>query len=215
MSKIKYSDRLKSKSWIRFSKECRQRVNHKCQMCGRQDGSSVVHHMRYHNLNTRKEWADVVVVCPPCHDTYHSVHRLPPQGAKSREALLTEMSMVLMRKGVDVSFFLNHGDEMERFWMASPIVMDGIQHPLAETKSGKRKKWDPADFDVLPQHAAMLLRNPSLKVNGKVWRARLGIPTPYPRKWKKRLLAHLRKKFPDLKPDANAPLYLADCLDGG
>jgi hypothetical protein len=223
MDAEQYALRLKSPAWKDFTRRLRQRAGDLCQMCGDRAAELHCHHMRYHWLGTENEWRDIIVLCSGCHTTYHQVHKKPPAGERPRAALCNELVTVLMRKGRNVGFYLNHDDTLCRHWLASPIVMAGARSldfktpakpsiRTAKIKKQKREKphFDPMTFAFDEAHVRKLFANPSISINGRVWRQRLGVPTPYPKKWKRRLMAALEKRFPHLKP--SAPLVLA-CMN--
>lgn len=239
MIKEEYAKRLRSAAWSDFSRVCRDRVYHQCQMCGMKNGGSVVHHMRYHKMGKHDEWKDVVVICSSCHNIYHNVHRLPPQGNKSRAGLLLELSIVLVRNHVDISYYLNHGDSLNEYWLKMPIVMKGVvesktsnrpawsEHELAARDAKRelrrqrkaevrlvRKHWDPSVCNVTAADREIILRTDGIDLGSRAWRIRLGIHLEsQPKGWVKRLKRHLSD--PKWKPAIKqfAPSYLADHLD--
>jgi hypothetical protein len=224
MDAAEYALRLKSPAWNKFTSQMRQRAGDQCQMCGDRAAELHCHHMRYHWLGTENEWRDIIVICSGCHTAYHAVHKHPPQGERQRAALCNELVTVLMRAGRNVGFYLNHDETLCNHWLAVPIVMTGARSlSMAKTKpqmkvfrKAKKEKrvrpeYDPMTYPFDEAHIRKLFANPSISINGRVWRQRLGVPTPYPKKWKRRLMTALEKRFQHLKPEA-PPMPLA-CMN--
>lgn len=105
-------------------------------MCGSKHRLHV-HHMRYTQLGTKREWKEVAVICERCHTAYHKrVPRMPEWPAERLE-LLSQLAATLMREGIDVSTFHNHGEELNRHWLAKPIVEEGLWE---HSSAGKNKR---------------------------------------------------------------------------
>lgn len=99
--------------------------------------------------------------------------------------------------------------------MSSPVVMAGVEihatslepakvlsaSVLARRSERKKMKgWTPGDVDYSRKDAVRFLRmNPSQRQK-KDEAVRFGVSFPYPKKWSKKISAHIFKKFPDLNP---------------
>ncbi len=120
-----YSARLASIAWRDFTRECRKRAGEMCCMCG-SPRQLQCHHMRYLALGTPNEWKEIAVLCNKCHDAYHGRVKTMPAFKATRDELMIELAIVLAKAGRSTSTYDNHGDELSRHWLATPIRNDGL-----------------------------------------------------------------------------------------
>lgn len=105
-------------------------------MCGSRNRLHV-HHMRYGQLGTKREWRDVAVICERCHSAYHKRVPKMPEWPAERLELLSHLAATLMKDGIDVVSFHRHGEELNDYWLRNPIVEEGL---LEHVSAGKTKR---------------------------------------------------------------------------
>lgn len=146
MNKEEYRTRLDSKWWKDLAAELKDFVQNTCQICGNDKHALHIHHLSYNNLGNNKEYEDMVVVCEGCHDTYHSVHRLPPMGRFSREEKLAHFADTVANKGIDTHYFLKNGATGIRIWnMFVPAIVDEVDKKDRVFKAKRPKNYVPPE----------------------------------------------------------------------
>jgi len=68
-----YKEYLKTEHWERTRSEAMKRADYRCQMCNAGDCELHTHHRTYEHLGNEKR-EDLIVLCEPCHSTFHK-HR--------------------------------------------------------------------------------------------------------------------------------------------
>lgn len=129
MNKEEYRARLEANWWKNLATEFKDFAHKACQICGDSNPECGlnVHHLSYNHLAGPKEWEDVVVVCRNCHEIYHSVHTMPPQGRYSREEMLAHFADTVSNKGVDTHYFLKNGATDIRIWgLFVPAIVEEV-----------------------------------------------------------------------------------------
>jgi len=70
MKALPYKLYLKTEHWQHFRIEALKFYQHKCQLCNEKEKQLDVHHRDYKNLGC-ETFNDVIVLCDPCHKTFH------------------------------------------------------------------------------------------------------------------------------------------------
>ncbi len=73
-----YAEYIKSPEWNRRRQVALKIAEHRCQLCNSPD-ELTVHHRSYEHLGAEK-YADLIVLCWPCHKLFHEHRRLVPIG---------------------------------------------------------------------------------------------------------------------------------------
>lgn len=74
LSRLPYSEYLKSEEWAETRRAALERAHHRCQVCNSAENLQV-HHRRYDNLPL-EYLADLTVLCDGCHETFHATRKL-------------------------------------------------------------------------------------------------------------------------------------------
>lgn len=70
-SPVNYASYLSSHAWKIRAREMREKANFKCQLCACTDKPLNVHHNNYERLGRERD-DDLIVLCEPCHQKFHS-----------------------------------------------------------------------------------------------------------------------------------------------
>jgi hypothetical protein len=68
-----YKEYLNTAHWERMRGEAMKRAGYRCQVCNSKDCELHTHHRTYEHLGNEKQ-EDLIVLCEPCHTTFHK-HR--------------------------------------------------------------------------------------------------------------------------------------------
>jgi phage terminase large subunit GpA-like protein len=67
-----YSDKLKSPKWQKKRLQVMKRDKFRCKMCGDENTTLNVHHLKYSNDPVDTELVDLITVCEHCHELIES-----------------------------------------------------------------------------------------------------------------------------------------------
>lgn len=71
---LKYTDYLKTDHWNAVRKTAIKRARNKCSLCNAETTTLHVHHRTYERIG-RERRADVIALCPKCHEKHHDIRR--------------------------------------------------------------------------------------------------------------------------------------------
>ncbi len=70
-----YQDYLESGRWKHKRDQARERAGHRCQVCNAKGPILDTHHRTYERIGNELP-EDLIVLCRPCHDTFHEQRKL-------------------------------------------------------------------------------------------------------------------------------------------
>jgi hypothetical protein len=73
-----YEQYLQTEHWQHFRLEALKAAQYRCQLCNGNDRQLDVHHRDYKNLGC-ETFNDVIVLCNPCHKTFHGKQSDPDE----------------------------------------------------------------------------------------------------------------------------------------
>jgi hypothetical protein len=78
---VKYEEYLKTAAWAEKRKAAKKRANYRCQTCGVSHRKINAHHNTYERLGDELP-SDLLVLCEPCHRTFHGLPKPPSKKFK-------------------------------------------------------------------------------------------------------------------------------------
>ena len=78
---VKYEEYLKTAAWAEKRKAAKERAKYRCQTCGVSHRKINAHHNTYERLGDELP-SDLLVLCEPCHLTFHGLPKPPSKKFK-------------------------------------------------------------------------------------------------------------------------------------